>query len=383
MRLRKACCLALLLALLASPAARAGYYDETGREFAVVDNTTSLNLRDGPGYDAKVIASYKQGEWVEIQAWYGTWDLVRVVRTGRTGYMVDSYLTAPGTGGEGSGDIGVVTNQSARAFLNLREYPSYDARVLGIYYNGAQCRIISAENGWYMVEIDGMLGYFKEEFVKRASSSGAGQVSYAYAAASSGKTVNLRSAPSMSAQVLTRVPLGQQVEVLLKGTQFWYVSWQGQWGFMASAYLKESGSVQPVTPSEPQTQGYATVDYPGGLNLRQQPSASSRVLTVCPMGARAEILKPGLQWCQVRYAGTVGYMMTRYLTVYGVPGTPIRTVSNGSAFVNLRAAPNTQTGYVISQVPSGDEVTVQIPGDEWTLVSWEDQTGYMMTYFLK
>ena len=109
MRLRKACCLALLLALLASPAARAGYYDETGREFAVVDNTTSLNLRDGPGYDAKVIASYKQGEWVEIQAWYGTWDLVRVVRTGRTGYMVDSYLTAPGTGGEGSGDIGVVT----------------------------------------------------------------------------------------------------------------------------------------------------------------------------------------------------------------------------------------------------------------------------------
>ena len=73
-------------------------------EYAVIDNTSSLNLRQGPGYDTKVLASYTKGEWVEIQQSFGDWDQVRVLRTGRTGYMVDGYLTRPGYAGE---DVGI------------------------------------------------------------------------------------------------------------------------------------------------------------------------------------------------------------------------------------------------------------------------------------
>ena len=357
-------------------------YDHYAPEYAVIDNTTALNLRQGPGYNSKVLASYLKGEWVEIQGNYGDWDLVRVIRTGRTGYMVDGYLTRPGEGGE---DIGVVTNQNARAFLNLREYPSYDADVLGIYYNGATCRVLGQENGWYQVEIDGMMGYFKEEFIRRTG--GGGGISYAYAAASSGRTVNFRQGPSMNEKVLDKVPLGQVVEVLLKGSQFWYVRYNGEDGFMASSYLRETaapgGSVRPVPAPSPAA-AYGLVASAPGLNLREQPSGTSRVVTVCADGARVEILNPGLSWCRVRTAsGETGFVMTRYLTVYGVPGTPVRQVSNQRTYVNFRSTPRIASGNVLAELNAGEEVTVLIPGDEWSKVLWEDQTGYMMSCFLK
>ena len=92
--------LVLLTLCLTCTGVRAEYgYMDVAAEYAVIDNTSSLNLRQGPGYDSRVVASYLKGEWVEIQQSYGEWDLVRVVRTGRTGYMVDGYLTRPGTYG--------------------------------------------------------------------------------------------------------------------------------------------------------------------------------------------------------------------------------------------------------------------------------------------
>ena len=380
MRFQKAglCLLTIicLSCLLLSPAG-AAEYAPAEKEYAVIGHTSSLNLREGPGYNYSVKASYLEGEWVEVIRFLGEWDQVRVVRTGKTGYMMDAYLTLA----DGSDpDTGTVVNQSARAFLNLREYPSFDARVLGIYYNGAQCRIITAQNGWYMVEIDGLLGYFKEEFIRRSG----GTRSYAYAAASSGKTVNLRAGPSMNEQVLTRVPLGEQLEVYLKGSRFWMVSYRGLMGFMASSYLRDLPSPAEPQPAVPAQAGYGIVTNAGGLNLRQQPSPSARIILAAANGTRVDILKPGLSWCRVRTAsGQTGYMQTRYLTVYGVPGTPIGRVDNRGTYVNLRAAPSEQTGQVLAQVPAGQEVTILIPGDEWSQVAWQDLTGYMMTCFIR
>ena len=384
MRARKTILLLLIVLFGCICLGASAEYSYPEKEFAVIDNAASVNLREGPGYHAKVLGSYPKGEWVEIQISYGEWDLVRIVRTGRTGYMVDSYLTRPQLTGDDV--IGIVANQSARAFLNLREYPSYDARVLGIYYNGATCRILSQQNGWYYVEIDGMLGYFRQEFIRRSGGTG---ISYAYAAASGGRSVNFRQGPSLKEKVLAKVPLGQTVEVLLKGKEFWYVRYQGLYGFMSSSYLKATASPAGPTPAPPApvpvwTNAYALINSPSGLNLREQPSASSRVLTACANGSRVEILNPGLTWCKVRSAsGETGYMMTRYLTVFGVPGTPILQIANSKTYVNLRSTPRIQAGNVLAELVVGEEVTVLIPGEEWTKVSWEDIPGYVMTCFLK
>ena len=56
---------------------------------------------------------------------------------------------------------------------------------------------------------------------------------------------------------------------------------------------------------------------------------------------------------------------------------------SAAATVNIHCAPSEQTGQVLAQVPAGQEVTILIPGDEWSQVAWQDLTGYMMTCFIR
>ncbi len=359
-------------------------------DFAVVSNTSSLNLRDGPGYDYNVIGSASKGDWADIQGESGGWYAVTMVKSGKTGYMDANYLSFGTSGSSGSGNVtGVVSNPNSSSFLNLREYPSYSANVLGIYYNGAECTILSSYNGWYQVSIDGLTGYFRYEYIKVKGATGTATV-----VSSSGKTVNLRSGPSTAYSVITRVPLGKSVSILLKGNSYWKVSYNGTEGFMSSSFLSTSGvtpgggSSSGGTGTKPATSGYVIVSNPNSanlLNLRAQPSSSAKILAQYQNGTRFEVIAQGQTWCKVygTASGRTGYMMTKYLTLYGLPGTPTRTVKNGNSYVNLRSAPSKSTGSVLVKVNSGSTVTILTPGDEWTQVRYGNSTGYMMTYFLK
>ncbi len=344
-------------------------------EFAVVSNTSSLNLRSGPGYEYSIVGTASRDEWVNIQSSIDGWDYVTVVKSGKTGYMVNSFLRHENTDGN---SIGVVRNKTATGFLNLREYPSYSAKVLGIYYNGATCRVLSHLSGWYMVEIESTVGYFREEFLAVTSGT------TAIVSAANGKPVNVRTGPSMNYPVVGSVEPTTEVLVLLKGNGFWQISFNGQTGFMSSVFLKESkgSGHSPVI-----TNGYLIVNSSntGKVNLRAEPSTSSKVLMKYDNGTRLEVIEGGLTWCKIygKSTGLTGYIMTRYTTVYGLPGTPTKTVNNGKSYVNLRSAPSASYSKVLRRISSGEKVIILIPGDEWTQVRYGDIDGYMMTHFLK
>ena len=171
--------------------------------------------------------------------------------------------------------------------------------------------------------------------------------------------------------------------MLLKGNGFWQISANGTTGFMSSAYLSEGKGAD----DRPVTSGYLIVTSPnqGKVNLRVQPSSSAKVLTQYASGTRLEVIEGALSWCNVfgKSSGLTGYIMTRFTTVYGLPGTPTKTVSNGRSYVNLRSAPSAASGKVLKRVNSGERVTVLVPGDEWMLVRYGNTDGYMMTHFLK
>jgi len=76
-------------------------------------------------------------------------------------------------------------------------------------------------------------------------------------------------------------------------------------------------------------------------------------------------------------------MMTRFLTLYGLPVTPtLRVTHPDRSYVNLRTKPSA-TGSVTLRVPHGNTVTVLIAGGTWAQVKYKNVTGYMMTAFLK
>ena len=76
-------------------------------------------------------------------------------------------------------------------------------------------------------------------------------------------------------------------------------------------------------------------------------------------------------------------MMTRYLTLYGLPVTPTLRVTHPQRnYVNLRTKPSA-AGSVTLLVPHVSTVTTLFAGGTLTQVKYKNVTGWMMTYFLK
>ncbi len=384
-----ALCLALLLSTCTASAASYG-------DFAIVTGSGTLNLRQGPGTEFDRLYTAKRNDWVMILGESGNWYQVMVMDNGKVGYMSKNYLSSANETTTGGQTTGVVSNPVATQYLNLRQYPSLSAPVLGIYYNGATFTVLSSVDNWYQVNIYGQTGYFMKNYVTITSPSA--QKTAVISAPNSGKT-NLRSAPSMTdSTILSQYPNGTKVQVLLEGNKFWRVSVNGKVGYMDKSLLKYSASSAagstssgntgtPAPAQKPTTKGYAYVNNPIAtqvLNLREQASATSRVIAQYKNGVRFQVISPGEVWTKVygSATGNVGYMMTKYLTLNGTAST-IKTIQNGSTYVNFRSAPSVSASTVYARLYTGTPITVLTPGDQWTQIRYNGQTGYVMTQFLK
>ncbi len=323
----------------------------------------------------------------------GNWYYVFLPQTGQYGYMSKNYLKRAEGGAMPAANTGVVSNPQPSQFLNLRAWPSYTAQVLGIFYNGAAFTLLSTTaDGWYQVQINGLTGYFRKEFVRLNGSSGGEQT--AFIRSGNGGKVNLRNAPAYAgSRIVGQYAPGTQVNVVLSSPlpgSFWKVSVNGMAGYMDSTFLSVSSPVQPVYPDQPggkpATSGTAVVKNPKAtqkLNLRSMPSTTAKVVSQYRNGVKFDVIQAGETWTKVygSATGNIGYFMTKYLSLSGVSFT--KTVRNGSSYVNLRSAPSKASGRVYAQVPSGAAVTVLTPGEEWTQVRYGGTVGYMMTSFLK
>lgn len=377
--------LALMAALMPASALAGG-----PAAFAMVSGTKSLNLRAGPGTGYAWLGSVARGGWVQVVENYGDWYLVNLLDGNRSGYMSAKFLkNASASGQSGEGSVFTVNNPVPTQFLNLRQYPSMTAPVLGIFYNGAQGTVLSSQDGWFHVEIDGMYGYFRGEYL-RFHNGGWQQGTSARVHSPNGGAVNVRSGPGYGYGVLTQCSPGTVVTAYLKGTGFWFVAANGQTGFMDSKFLSDGAAPQYPQPNpQPNVPGMTSgiVTNTGKkLNLREQPSLTARVLGQYPGGTRLNIEQQGADWCRVTvaYDGARGYMMSRFLTLYGLPGASVkRVVHPKGTFVYLRSQPTQAVGTVITRVPHGSTVNVVSPDGAWTKVRYGTYVGYMASAFLR
>lgn len=378
--------LVLLAALLLSlmPPAMASQ-PGSGTMFAMVTGTSSLNLRNGPGTGYQWLGSVKRGGWVEVIENFGDWFLVRVINQNLSGYMSSKFLTTAGTAGGGSTVI--VNNPVPTQFLNLRQFPSLTAPVLGIYYNGASGTVLGESGGWYHVQMGSQVGYFRGEYLRFSGTGGSYSSSPGTIYSANGGVVNLRLGPGYAYNVLGQYNPGTAVSVHLKGNGFWYVTAGGRSGFIDQKFLR-TGSSGPVNPpSVPGGASNGVVTNTGKwLNLREQPSINARVLGQYPGGTELIIESQGAEWCRVtvRSSGAKGYMMSRFITLYGMPGANTkRVVHPQGSYVNLRTQPSKAAGSVIVRVPHGNTVSVVSPDGAWTHVRYGNYVGYMMSAFLR
>ena len=371
--------------------------------YATVTGTDSLNVRTGPGTEHSWVGSVARGETVMVNGTIGNWYLVFVPSKGLNGYVSANFISfggaQPSYGGNQpvtGGTTAYVSNPAGTRFLNLREYPSYDSNILDIFYNGETCTVLSRQqDGWVYVSAikNGvrLYGYFRGEYLSSYPVP-SGQVSPAQGSpigtatvntrlnGGNGKSLNLRSEPSLNASILLHIPNGSTLQVYRKGSIWWQVSYNGFIGYVDSSFIGSG-----YTPAQP-TGGnaYVRTGNGGKLNLREQANANSRVLGQYENGTAVNVIQRGTTWCYVQVGGQSGYMMTQYLSITGGGSSATKLVvnSNGGSYVNLRTSPD-KNNNVNMRVPVGSTVTVLSWGQEWAQVSYGGVSGYMMTWFLK
>ncbi len=384
---------ALLLALMLTLLAAVALADTL--RFGTVDGGSTVNLRGGASTSSQRLGSYARGTWLRILGEKGNFYYVKAP-DGKIGYMKMDYVSVTSVA---KGTIGVVDNAG---YLNLRKSPSRSAQVLGQYDDGVPCILLSESGGWYHVKVDGVIGYFDASYVDKVYTTYSSQV--ATVTTKNGGSLRLREGPGTSYSSIRSVRNGAYVMILQKGNGWWKVTVDGKVGFMDASFLTDGvvrkGGGSPTDGASGGSSGsggsssgsnsgdaYGIVTNPGRnqkLYLRAAASKDSRSLGSYGNGTRVTILEAGAQWCKVQVGGKTGYMMTDYLTLHNVAGTPTTRVSHPDrTFVYLRSSAEQTSGNILVKVPHGSEVTVLTPGKTWTKIRYKGYTGYMMTRFLK
>ncbi|MDO4356375.1 MAG: SH3 domain-containing protein, partial [Clostridia bacterium] len=139
------------------------------------------------------------------------------------------------------------------------------------------------------------------------------------------------------------------------------------------------------------------------LNVREQASTSSAVLTQVKHGTAVQVLAVDGDWAQISVNGVTGYVMTKYLAktestpepeVTATPEvTPEASVptttqsatiklSSAGSKLNVRAQASTSSA-VLTQVKHGTAVQVLAVDGDWSQISVNGVTGYVMTKYLQ
>lgn len=371
--------LLFLLLLCICPVSNA----EEIRSFALTTSSEAVVLMEDADAESEPVAVCESDVWVLRISEEEDWVLVQT-QDGVVGYIQKSNLEIVNISYQ---LYGFVRNPNEKEFLNLRESPSLRANILGTYYNGVPCLILSHDaEGWYKVRIDGKEGFFREEYIQEKTVPYGEETATVNSRGQRG--VNMRSGPGYLYPATRLCAENSYLTVIRKGKSWWMVSDEGNVGFIRSDLLIE-GIVNPVFQDESVTGATAIVNNPKAtqvLNMREKPTRFSNSLAQYSNGTVFTLLQQGMEWSRVSdNHGNTGWCMTQYLTLKGASSVPTKTVEHpDQTFVNLRVGPSTVAGAVIDQVPHGSVVTVLIPDlDGWTYVEYEGQAGYMLSVFLQ
>lgn len=196
-------------------------------------NTEGARLRSGAGTGYTILASLSKGTEVQYLAYGGSangyeWHKVKVVSSGKEGFIASSLLSMP----DGGGSPVITGSATTTAYVNLRSGPSTGHQVLRVVPYGAAVQTSNTvQSGFRYVVHNGLAGWMSDQYLAWGSQPGEGTfTTTAY--------LNLRAEPSTSAKVLLVMPSGAKVTALAGTAPGWrQVSYNGTTGWASTDYL--------------------------------------------------------------------------------------------------------------------------------------------------
>ena len=238
----------------------------SGGTTAYITSANGLNvrLRSGPGTGYSIIAAYAPGTKCTILSSGNNWCRIRI--GSYTGYMMTRYLTSnpqpqpqpqpkpqPGPGGQYQV---YVTSRNGKG-VNLRSGPGKGYASIGFYSVGTSATMISYGSSWSYIYIGNRYGYMMSEFLTTTRPTPQPYypvVGGSYVVSANGRNVNLRVSPSTGSQVIAAYPVGTRLNIISRGSDWYFVEINGQYGYMMRQFIYDDGTPVWQGANTPATQ---------------------------------------------------------------------------------------------------------------------------------
>lgn len=121
----------------------------------------------------------------------------------------------------------------------------------------------------------------------------------------SSDSLNVRSGPGLSYDVVDHLTRGKDLEVLSSSEEWVKVKYDGRTGWVASWLTSYTSERTPTVHTE-------IISQTNGLNFRSNPSLDAPILTRMNAGDRAALLSRDGDWLHVQLNGTKGWVYAQY-----------------------------------------------------------------------
>ncbi|MBR0207478.1 MAG: SH3 domain-containing protein [Oscillospiraceae bacterium] len=231
---------------------------------------------------------------------------------------------------------------------------------------------------------------------------------FAEEAVVTGSDVNFRSGPSSDYAIFERLPKGTVVTVTDRSDSEWYaVTYNGQSGYINSAYLSISSAPAAGSKSQPavtQTEGRSGTVNAMYVRFRSGPGTDYSILDEYNRGTALTVTGSSGSWYAVVINGTSGYMYSDYVTVGGsvdpapaatpkptttpAPAAPIQVTSTGNQaghisgdYVYFRSGPSKYYS-IYDCLSSGTALTITGRSGEWYAVTINGTSGFVYSAYV-
>lgn len=382
--------------------------------------SSSLKLRQSGSSSATVITTMPHGTIVDVLNDSSDWYQVRTPG-GIIGYASSAYLvrmedgetTQPTTTPTStpSDNAVVATGEVTGSSVNVRSGPSTTASVIGSAKKGDTVEIISQNNGFYKIAYNGGTGYISASYVRV---TGSVETPDPTPTPSQSQEPSETPAPgeaviSSSGTALMGDPSGSVIyEYLSKNTKVTILDTEGNYylvrledgttGYVEKSAVTTSSTQQPTntpenTPDGGSEQREATIKLSSSsssLNLRQQPTTASSILTTLRHGESVTVTGESGDWYAITAKGYSGYVMKNYVTFSSDTGSSsdgqvypatIR-LSNASSNVNVRSGPGTNYSK-LGTLAHGASVNVVASNGDWYKIEYGTGYGYVLKSYVR
>ena len=180
-------------------------------------DASALNVRSAPSLSAPSVASFAEGQIVEVLQTRDNW--ARVRSQGVEGWVSQDYLRMGH-----SAWVNV-------SILNVRDKPNPNAEVLYKLVYNQRVLVLNERETWAFVLTDQDEGWVAKQYLRTE-----------YTAWISIPVLNMRKSPSLSAEIITKLSQGQKVDVLDENQHWVKIQVNDQPGWVYKTYL----STEPV-----------------------------------------------------------------------------------------------------------------------------------------